>query len=43
MQEMEFMSAPKHHLDTWAGLNKVVLYSSVAIVGLLLIMAATLT
>ncbi len=42
MQDMEYLSASKHHLDTWAGLNKIVLYTSIGIIGLLLFMAITL-
>ncbi|MDW3207865.1 MAG: hypothetical protein R8L07_20205 [Alphaproteobacteria bacterium] len=43
MDDMEFSKAPRANLDTWDGLKKTITWSSVAIVIVLAIMAATLT
>lgn len=43
MEDMEFNKAPRANLDTWDSLKKTITWSSVAIVIVLAIMAATLT
>ncbi|RVU38488.1 aa3-type cytochrome c oxidase subunit IV [Hwanghaeella grinnelliae] len=42
MDEMEFKKAPQANLQTWSGVGKMITISSIAIVILLAIMAATL-
>lgn len=41
-EELEFKAAPRANLQTWAGLNKLITYSSAGIVILLLLLAAIL-
>ncbi|MGE4219293.1 MAG: aa3-type cytochrome c oxidase subunit IV [Alphaproteobacteria bacterium] len=40
--EMQFLRAPKEHLETWHGVGRFVLYGSIGVAVLLLLMAATL-
>ena len=42
MDELEFKKAPQANLETWSGVGRLITYSTVAIVIVLLIMAATL-
>ena len=42
MDEMEFKKAPQSNLQTWSGVGKLIAWSTIAIVIVLLIMAATL-
>jgi len=42
MDDMEFKNAPQANLQTWSGVGKLIAYSTVAVVIVLLIMAATL-
>jgi|GEM_PF-3096322 len=42
MEEMEFKKAPQANLQTWAGVGRMIALSSIAIMVLLAIMAATL-
>lgn len=42
MEDLEFKKAPKSHLQTWAGLNRLITVSVVGIVIVLALMAATL-
>ncbi len=40
--DMEFKKAPQAHLDTWNNVTKLVFWSSIGVVVLLILMAATL-
>ncbi len=42
MDELEFKKAPQANLQTWSGVGKLITFSTIAIVIVLLIMAATL-
>ena len=42
MEEMEFKKAPQANLQTWGGVGKMITISTIAIVIVLAIMAATL-
>lgn len=41
-EELEFKSAPRANLQTWSGLNKLIVYASVGIAVVLLLMGAIL-
>ncbi|MEQ8443328.1 MAG: hypothetical protein RIM33_13145 [Alphaproteobacteria bacterium] len=43
MDDLEFSKAPRENLETWDGVKKVILYSSIGIIIVLALMAATLT
>ncbi|WP_425403940.1 hypothetical protein [Hwanghaeella sp.] len=42
MDEMEFKKAPQANLQTWSGVGRMITISSIAIVIVLALMAATL-
>lgn len=42
MEDLEFKKAPQANLQTWGGVGKMIAISTVAIVIVLLLMAATL-
>ena len=41
--DLEFNKSPRENLDTWGGVKKLILYSSIGVVIVLVLMAATLT
>jgi len=41
--DLEFNKSPRENLDTWGGVKKLILYSSIFVVIVLVLMAATLT
>lgn len=43
MQELDYVKAPRSHLETWERLKKIIIWSCALIAITLLIMAATLT